>query len=92
MDGKKDPSIQISKLQTISERLAGNGFKIDDKMLAMIVLASLAPGWDSIFSTVLATTSADDLTLMEIMPLLKEEWERCQSQNDKSINFARTNI
>ena len=92
MDGKKDPSIQISKLQTISERLAGNGFKIDDKMLAMIVLASLAPGWDSIFSTVLATTSADDLTLMEIMPLLKEEWERCQSQNDKSINFACTNI
>ena len=44
MDEKKDPSVQISKLQTAVDNLSANKFEINKKMQAMIVLASLPNG------------------------------------------------
>ena len=76
MDEKKDPSVQISKLQTTVDNLSANKFEINEKMQAMIVLASLPNGWDSVTATILATNKASDLTLARIMPVLQEEWQR----------------
>ena len=76
MDEKKDPSVQIFKLQTTVDDLSANKFEINEKMQAMIVLASLPNGWNSIAATILATNKADDLTLARIMPALQEEWQR----------------
>ena len=92
MDEKKDPSVQISKLQTAVNKLSANKFEINEKMQAMIVLASLPNGWDSVAATILATNKANDLTLARIMPVLQEEWQRQHSRGEKSVHFARTNI
>ena len=92
MDEKKDPSVQISKLQTAVDNLSANKFEINKKMQAMIVLASLPNGWDSVAATILATNKASDLTLARIMPVLQEEWQRRRSRWEKSVHFTRTNI
>ena len=92
MDEKKDPSVQISKLQTAVDNLSANKFEINEKMQAMIVLASLPNGWDSIAAMILATNKANDLTLARIMPLLQEEWQRQCSRGEKSVHFSRSNI
>ncbi|KAF8651976.1 hypothetical protein AX14_008443 [Amanita brunnescens Koide BX004] len=92
MDEKKDPSVQISKLQTAVDNLFANKFEINEKMQAMIVLASLPNGWDSVAATILATYKANDLTLARIMPVLQEEWQRQCSRGEKLVHFARTNI
>jgi hypothetical protein len=76
MDEKKDPLVQISKLQTAVDNLLVNKFEINEKMQAIIVLASLPNGWDSVVATILATNKADDLTLARKMPVLQEEWQR----------------
>ena len=71
MDEKKDPLVQISKLQTAVDNLLVNKFEINEKMQAMIVSASLPNGWDSVVATILATNKADDLTLARKMPVLQ---------------------
>jgi hypothetical protein len=92
MDEKKDPSVQISKLQTAVDNLLANKFEINKKMQAMIVLASLPSGWDGVMSTILATNKANDINLARIMPVLQEEWQRRHSRGEKLVHFARTNI
>ena len=76
MSDKKDPSVQIAELNTIINHLATKGFKLDDKIQALIVLSSLSHSWDGILSTILTNHAAEDLTIALIMPILQEEWHR----------------
>ena len=42
MSDKKDPSVQIAELNTIINCLAAKGFRLDDKIQALIVLSLLS--------------------------------------------------
>ena len=83
----------VNDLLTITQRLDTNGFKFPDNMVAMLVLASLPTGWDSVSSSILITTKASDLKLADILPKIEEEQQRRRTSTHTrgAVNTARIN-
>jgi hypothetical protein len=55
-DERKEPSVQISELNTRLNRLAANGFGLDNHLQAMIILSGLPQSWDGVQGSVLTNT------------------------------------
>ena len=59
----------------------------------MLILTGLPASWDGIQSTILTNHAVDTLTAESVIPILQEEWKRCQARrSDKSAHFAKTNL
>ena len=93
-DERKDPSVQVAELNTRINRLANHKFALDECIQAMIILSGLPQSWDSMQGAILANTPMNNLNINAIMPVLQEEWQRCQARHHehKSSHLARTNI
>jgi hypothetical protein len=96
MTDKKDPSVQIAELNMIINHLAVKGFRLDDKIQALIILSLLPNSWDGILSTILENHAAKDLTIALIMPIIQEEWHRCRARSSRGKNklahFTKQNL
>ena len=93
-DERKDPSIQVTELNTRINHLATHKFAFDECIQAMIILSGLPQSWNSIQGAILANMPMSKLNINAIMPVLQEEWQCCQArhQEHKSSHLARTNV
>ena len=93
-DERKDPSVQVTELNTRINRLATHKFALDDRIQAMIILSGLPQSWDSMQGATLANMPMNNLNINAIMPILQEEWQQHQARHHKhkSSHLARTNI
>src|SRR6266568_3859302 len=92
MPANKNPAEELGKLLTNFQRLASNKFYLPENMQAMLILAALPPGWDTVAMTLLHQNT--NLHLNDVIPVLQEEWNRhcSNSSNHHSLNVARSNI
>jgi hypothetical protein len=90
-DERKEPSIQVAELNTCLNHLATHGFSLDNRIQAMIILSGLPQSWDSVQGSILANHDMGELDISVIMPILQEEWQRCQARcgDHKSSHLAR---
>jgi hypothetical protein len=60
----------------------------------MIILSGLPQSWDSVQGSILANHKMAKLNINAIMPILQEEWQRCQARcgDHKSSHLARTGM
>ena len=93
-DEKKDPSVQVAELNTKLDVLSTHGFMLDERIQAMIILSGLPQSWDSVQGAILANMPMNKLKIDAIMPILQEEWQRCQARRHehKLSHLARMNI
>jgi hypothetical protein len=80
-DKRKEPSVQVAELNTRLNRLAAHKFELDHRIQAMIILSGLPQSWDSVQGSILANHEMAKLNINAIMPILQEEWQRCQARH-----------
>ncbi|KIL64925.1 hypothetical protein M378DRAFT_11244 [Amanita muscaria Koide BX008] len=96
MSPKGDPTVQITKLRQLIDKLAPN-VQIPDTLQACILLGSLPADWRSSFQTLLITVEPKDLTIAKIQPKILEEYRRKQATGEaplpqaSNVNAARHN-
>src|SRR5258705_11649729 len=94
MDPREDPALEISKLQTILERLVSKRLPMNDMVAAMTAIVAMPDNWDHVASLILSTTEIDDLNIPHIVPGIQEEYKRRQAKGQvpKKANMARVKI
>src|SRR5260370_30961487 len=94
MDPREDPALEISKLQTILERLVSKRLPMNDMVAAMMAIVAMPDNWDHVASLILSTTEIDDLNIPHIVPIIQEEYKRRQAKGQvpKKANIARVKI
>src|SRR5258705_7736044 len=94
MDPREDPALEISKLQTILERLVSKRLPMNDMVAAMTAVVAMPDNWDHVASLILSTTEIDDLYIPHIVPIIQEEYKRRQAKGQvpKKANIARVKI
>ena len=92
--GKEGPAPQISKFLSHIQRLATHNIVLPNTVTAMLVLAALPRNWDGMASTILATSTTDNLTVDRIMPMIMNEWSRRSSNKEAqpTANMTRSNL
>jgi hypothetical protein len=75
-DEKKEPSVQVTELNTKLNCLASHGFIVDTRLQAMVILCGLPQSWDGVQGSILANHAMDSIDVPTIMPILQEEWSR----------------
>ena len=92
--GKEGPAPQISKFLSHIQRLATHNIVLPNTVTAMLVLAALPRNWDGMASTILATSTTDNLTVDRIMPMIMNEWSRRSSNKETqpSATMTRSNL
>src|SRR5258708_12134252 len=94
MDPREDPALEISKLQTILERLVSKRLPMNDMVAAMTAIVAMPDNWDHVASLILSTTEINDLNIPHIVPIIQEEYKRRQTKEQipKKANIARVKI
>src|SRR5258708_4401019 len=85
MDPREDPALEISKLQTILERLVSKRLPMNDMVAAMMAIVAMPDNWDHVASLILSTTEIDDLNIPHIVPIIQEEYKRRQAKRQVPI-------
>src|SRR5258708_7339157 len=94
MDPREDPALEISKLQTILERLVSKRLPMNDIVAAMMAIVAMPDNWDHVASLILSTTEINDLNIPHIVPIIQEEYKRRQAKGQvpKKANIARVKL
>src|SRR5258705_13039684 len=94
MNPREDPALEISKLQTILERLVSKRLPMNDMVAAMTAIVAMPDNWDHVASLILSTTEIDDLNIPHIVPGIQEEYKRRQAKGQvpKKANIARVKL
>ena len=92
--GKEGPALQISKFLSHIQRLATHNIVLPNTVTAMLVLATLPRNWDGMASTILVTSTTDNLTVDRIMLMIMNEWSRRSSNKETqpTANMMRSNL
>lgn len=74
-----NPTSSITTLTSLFERLFAAGLNLSEPIRCMILLAALPRAWDGLAMTIMSQYTGSDLKLVNIVPLIQDEFSRRQS-------------
>jgi hypothetical protein len=90
-EDKRDPTLSLSDLMVVINRLAIENIHLETNVQAMIVLNAVPWHWDNFASVILATTPASNLTIEYLLPLIQNEWHRCHPESTTAVSQQQNN-